>query len=57
MVKELSFCTISHVIDSWDAMKRIKDYDIVAGRMLMKRYVVGTESCLGHVFVEISRIV
>jgi hypothetical protein len=36
MVKELSYNTITNVIESWEAMKRTKDYEKVAGGKLFQ---------------------
>lgn len=37
MVKELNYTTITHVMESWEAMKRTKDYEHVAGSKLFRR--------------------
>jgi hemoglobin-like flavoprotein len=37
MVKEISYTTINHVIESWEAMKRTKNYEVVSGTKLFQR--------------------
>ena len=37
MVQELSYNTISHVMDSWEQVRRIKNYEEVAGVLLFQR--------------------
>jgi len=37
MVKELSYNTISHVIESWEKLRRVKNYEEVAGTLLFQR--------------------
>lgn len=37
MVKDISYNTISYVIESWEQLRRIKDYDEVAGMKLFQR--------------------
>jgi hypothetical protein len=39
MVKELSYSTTSHVMESWEQVRRIKNYEEVAGAVLFQRYV------------------
>ncbi len=39
MVQELSYNVTSHVIESWEQLRRIKNYEEVAGVVLFKRYV------------------
>jgi hemoglobin-like flavoprotein len=39
MVKELSYSTHSHVMESWEQVRRIKNYEEVAGAVLFQRYV------------------
>jgi hypothetical protein len=39
MVQELSYNVISLVIDSWEQVRRIKNYEEVAGAILFQRYV------------------
>jgi hypothetical protein len=39
MVQELSYNVISLVIDSWEQVRRIKNYEEVAGAVLFQRYV------------------
>lgn len=36
MVKELNYATLSNVIESWEALRRTKDYETVAGTQLFK---------------------
>jgi hypothetical protein len=49
MVQELSYNAISLVIDSWEQVKRIKNYEEVAGAVLFQRYVY-----LGHLATRSS---
>jgi hypothetical protein len=37
MVKEISYSTINHVLESWEAMKRTKNYQEVVGSKLFQR--------------------
>ncbi|GAX25643.1 hypothetical protein FisN_15Lh009 [Fistulifera solaris] len=37
MVKELNYTTITHVMESWESMKRTKNYETVAGSKLFRR--------------------
>jgi hemoglobin-like flavoprotein len=37
MVKELTYTTINHVIESWESLKRTKNYEEVAGSKLFQR--------------------
>jgi hypothetical protein len=37
MVQEIPYSTISQVIESWEALRRIKNYDVVAGTKLFER--------------------
>jgi hypothetical protein len=37
MVKEISYTTINHVIESWESLKRTKNYQEVAGSKLFQR--------------------
>ena len=37
-VKINRFDTVSHIIDSWEAVRRINDYDEVAGVLLFKKF-------------------
>lgn len=37
MVREISYNTISDVMDSWEQLRRIKNYDEVAGVKLFQR--------------------
>lgn len=37
MVKEVSYNTIALVIESWEALKRIENYEEVAGSMLFQK--------------------
>jgi hypothetical protein len=46
MVKELSYTTISSVMESWEMLKRTKNYEVVAGSRLFQRYV--HERCARH---------
>ncbi len=39
MVQELSYNVTSLVIDSWELVRRIKNYEEVAGAVLFQRYV------------------
>jgi hypothetical protein len=39
MVQELSYNVISLVIDSWEQVRRINNYEEVAGAVLFQRYV------------------
>lgn len=36
MVNEVSYTTISHVIESWEALKRTPNYEEVAGSLLFQ---------------------
>jgi hypothetical protein len=40
MVQELSYNTTSYVMDSWEQVRRMKNYEEVAGAILFQRYVV-----------------
>lgn len=40
MVKELTYNTISNVIESWEELKRMKNYEETAGTKLFQRYVI-----------------
>jgi hypothetical protein len=40
MVQELSYTVTSHVMDSWEQVRRMKDYEEVAGAVLFQRCVV-----------------
>jgi hypothetical protein len=42
MVQELSYNTTSHVVASWEQVRRIKNYEEVAGAVLFQRYVCCT---------------
>jgi hemoglobin-like flavoprotein len=37
MVKELTYTTINHVIESWESLKRTKNYEEVAGSKMFQR--------------------
>ncbi|KAL7561909.1 hypothetical protein ACA910_005112 [Epithemia clementina (nom. ined.)] len=37
MVRELNYTTISHVMESWEELRRVPDYENVAGKILFKR--------------------
>jgi hypothetical protein len=37
MVQELSYSTLSHILESWERLRRIKKYDEYAGRKLFQR--------------------
>ena len=37
MVKELSYATISHVMETWEQLRRTKDYEENAGRILFQK--------------------
>jgi len=37
MVQELNYTTISHVIDSWEKLRRIKNHEEVAGAILFQQ--------------------
>lgn len=37
MVNEISYTTISLVIESWEALKRTKNYEQVAGLILFQK--------------------
>lgn len=39
MVKELGYNTISLVMEGWEDLRRIKDFERVAGTKLFQRYV------------------
>jgi predicted secreted acid phosphatase len=39
MVQELSYNTTSHVMESWEQVRRMKNYEEVAGAVLFQRYV------------------
>jgi hypothetical protein len=39
MVQELSYNVTSHVIESWEKIRRIKNYEEVAGVVLFQRCV------------------
>jgi hypothetical protein len=39
MVQELNYNVISLVIDSWEQVRRLKNYEEVAGAVLFQRYV------------------
>jgi hypothetical protein len=39
MVNEISYTTIQHVLDSWESLKRTKNYEEVAGAKLFQLYV------------------
>jgi hypothetical protein len=40
MVQELSYNVISHVIESWEQLRRMKNYEEVAGAVLFQRCVL-----------------
>jgi hypothetical protein len=40
MVQELNYNDISLVIHSWEQVRRLKNYEEVAGAVLFQRYVV-----------------
>ena len=50
MVKELSYTTISAVIESWEQVKRMKNYEKVAGARLFTEYVVVSRCILSSYF-------
>lgn len=37
MTTELNYTVISHVIESWEMLRRIKNYEEVAGSLLFQR--------------------
>jgi hypothetical protein len=37
MVQEMSYNVISHVLESWEQLRRIKNYEEVAGVILFQR--------------------
>jgi len=39
MVKELTYTTITRVIESWETLKRTKNYSVVVGSKLFQWYV------------------
>jgi hypothetical protein len=40
MVQELSYEVISHVIESWEKLRAIENYEEVAGAVLFQRCVL-----------------
>jgi hypothetical protein len=44
MVQELSYNSLSNVIESWEQLRRIKNYEQIAGVKLFQKYVLGTLS-------------
>ena len=38
MVNELSYNTISLVMEGWEELRRIKDYERIAGSKVLQRY-------------------
>jgi hemoglobin-like flavoprotein len=50
MVKELSYSTTSHVMESWEQVRRTKNYEEVAGAVLFQRYVCFDQTGIGHRF-------
>jgi hypothetical protein len=44
MVQEMRYCTISDVIESWEQLRRIKNYEEIAGLKLFQLYVLGLSS-------------
>ena len=39
MVADMSYSTVSNVIDSWEEVRRLKDYEKVVGVTLFTKYV------------------
>jgi hypothetical protein len=39
MVADMSFSTVEDVMDSWEALRRIKNFDEVVGVALFEKYV------------------
>ncbi|KAL7557860.1 hypothetical protein ACA910_010911 [Epithemia clementina (nom. ined.)] len=37
MVRELSYTTITHVMESWEQVRRMKDYETTAGKILFQQ--------------------
>ena len=37
MVHQIDYTTISMVVESWEAMKRTKNYETVAGKLLFTK--------------------
>ena len=40
MVHQISYNTISHAVDSWEQLRRIKNYEQIAGAKLFQLYVL-----------------
>ena len=54
MVQELSYNTTSYVVDSWEQVRRMKNYEEVAGAILFQRYVVLLCTCYQQHAASIS---
>lgn len=39
MVKDVGYSTIMEVVDSWEALRRIPNYEEVAGSKVFEKYV------------------
>jgi len=39
MVADMSYSTVSNVIDSWEEVRRLKDYEKIVGVTLFTKYV------------------
>lgn len=37
MVKDIGYTTIAHVIESWEHLRQLKNYEEVAGKVLFQR--------------------
>ena len=38
MVSDMSYTTVSNVIDTWEQIRRIKDFEAVVGTKLFQKY-------------------
>ena len=39
MVRELSYTTITHVMETWEMVRQNNDYEKMAGKILFQQYV------------------
>lgn len=46
MVADMSYNTVSQVIESWEKVRRVKDYEEAIGTQLFQKYVVVRLGCV-----------
>ena len=55
MIEELSYSTVSNILDSWEKLRLIPDYEEVVGMQLFQKWVKYVSLILNIIIIIINR--